>query len=448
MSAALLAPAVADRLRERWLAKPDSTDRYFPQARPSQVPPAVAWIIWLILAGRGFGKTRTGAEWLADQALEQPGTRWAVVAPTFGDGRDICIEGESGLLAVLARRDRRPVTWNRSIGEMTLDNGSQIFLYSADKPDRLRGPQHHGAWCDELASWRYVDAWDQLRFGLRLGANPRTVVTGTPRPTKVIRDLVARDDVAVTRGSTFENEANLAPSTIEELRRRYEGTRLGRQELHAEILDDVEGALWTQASIDGTRVAPPVSDHPDDQPDYTDVVVAVDPAVTSGEDSDESGIVTAAAMVHGHCHWCGPLAKNDRHFAVLEDISGRHGTNETTRLVVNAWAEMFADRVVVETNNGGDWIPNAIRAVDPTCVVDRVTATRGKQLRAQPVAALYEQGRVHHVGMFPELEDQCCTWTPDSADSPDRLDALVWALTALAEITEHRGRIVDVGVAA
>lgn len=445
---ALLADPVADALRARWTAVPDLRDRYFPQARDTQLPPAMVWLIWLILAGRGFGKTRTGAEWLVDQALTHPATRWAVVAPTYADARDTCVEGDSGILEVLHRRGHHDYTWNRSLGEIVLANGTRIKLFSADEPERMRGPQHHGAWGDEPASWRYPEAFDQLMFGLRLGDDPRVVITGTPKPTKLIRGLVERDDVAVTRGSTFDNADNLAPTMLDEMRRRYEGTRLGRQELHAEILDDVEGALWTQAGIEALRVTEPISDHPDDQPDYVTVVVAVDPAVTSGEDSDESGIVTAASMPFGRCHWCGPLAEHDRHFVVLEDISGRHGTNETTRMVVDAWAQMMADRVVVETNNGGDWIPNAIRAVDPSVAVSKVTATRGKQLRAQPVAALYEQGRVHHVGLFAELEDQMCSWTPDSAGSPDRVDALVWALTDLAEIPTHKSmRVVNVEAA-
>jgi phage terminase large subunit-like protein len=441
-----LADPVASILQRRWTTVVDLRDRYFPQARDTQQPPTVVWLIWLILAGRGFGKTRTGAEWLADNALTHPHTRWAIVAPTYADARDTCVEGDSGVLSVLHRRGHHDYTWNRSLGEIVLANGSRIKLFSADEPDRMRGPQHHGAWGDEPASWRYPEAFDQLMFGLRLGDDPRVVITGTPKPTKLIRGLVARDDVAVTRGSTFDNEANLAPTMLDEMRRRYEGTRLGRQELHAEILDDVEGALWTQAGIDANRIPVP-KDHEEDF-DYTDVVVAVDPAVTSGEESDESGIITAGSYALGMCPHCGPLAAGDRHFAVLEDISGRHGTNETSRLVVDTYREVLADRVVVETNNGGDWIPDALRNIDPRVVVTKVTATRGKQLRAQPIAALYEQGRVHHVGMFAELEDQMCSWTPDSKDSPDRMDALVWALTALADVTEQRGRIVDSGFAA
>lgn len=391
-------------------------DTYFPTARPNQHPPAGDWLVWLILAGRGFGKTRTGAEWVADHALTNAGSRWAIVAATFADGRDTCIEGESGLLAVLRRR--RPThdwarAWNRSWGELTLPNQSRIKLFSADEPDRLRGPQHHGAWCDELAAWRYPEAWDQLQFGLRLGDRPRTVVTTTPKPVRLIRDLLERDSTVVVRGSTFDNADNLAPAALDELRRRYEGTRLGRQELYAELLLDTPGALWTLSSFDrpGFRV-------PDVPDDLERVVVAIDPAVTSGDTSDESGIVVAGR-------------RGDQAF-VLEDCSLRADPATVARTAVRAFHELAADRLVVEANNGGDWLPALIRTVDPNVPIDTVHATRGKALRAQPVAGLYEQGRVHHVGVLAGLEDQMTTWSPDAGmRSPDRLDALVWALTAL-----------------
>lgn len=389
-------------------------DRYFPTARPSQEPPTMAWLVWLILAGRGFGKTRTGAEWVADQALAEAGSRWAIVAATYADGRDTCIEGESGLLAVLRRR--RPThdwgrAWNRSLGELTLPNRSKVKLFSADEPDRLRGPQHHGAWCDELAAWRYPEAWDQLQFGLRLGTLPRTVVTTTPKPTKLVRSLLERDTTTATRGSTFDNADNLAPAALEELRRRYEGTRLGRQELYAELLTDTPGALWSIDGFDrpGFRVA--------DFPDLERLVVAIDPAVTSEETSDESGIVAAGRA-------------GDATY-VLEDASVRADPHTVAATAVRMYHDLQADRIVVEDNNGADWIPALIRTVDPTVKVDKVHASRGKALRAQPVAGLYEQGRVHHVGHLPDLEDQMCSWTPESKSSPDRLDALVWAVTAL-----------------
>lgn len=391
-------------------------------ARPEQLPPAGDWLVWLILAGRGWGKTRTGAEWLKTVALDTPRSRWAVVAPTFADGRDTCIEGDSGILSVLPKDRIR--TWNRSLGELILANGSRIKLFSADEPERLRGPQHHGAWCDEPASWRYgLEAWDQLQFGLRLGEHPRTVVTGTPKPVPLVRNLVKRPDVAVTRGSTFDNAANLAPAMLAELRQRYEGTRLGRQELYAELLEDTPGALWSLAMIDGHRVA-----SIDDVPDLIEVVVAVDPAVTSGEDSDETGVIVAGRDAGGH-GW------------VLEDLSGRYSPEAAMRTVVDAYHDLQADAVVVERNNGADYIPALLRATDATVRCETVWASRGKALRAQPVAALYEQGRVHHVGALPTLEDQMVSWTPDDtrAASPDRLDALVWAFARL--LLKPQGRV-------
>jgi phage terminase large subunit-like protein len=391
-------------------------------ARTDQLPPSGAWLVWLILAGRGWGKTRTGAEWIKDEALRTPGTRWAVVAPTYADARDTCVEGESGLLSVLP--DDRVKDWNRSLGELILVNGSRIKLFSADKPDRLRGPQHHGAWCDELAAWTYPEAWDQLQFGLRLGDYPRTVVTTTPKPIPMIRQLLARDDVHITRGATFDNAANLSEAALATLRARYEGTRLGRQELHGEVLEDVPGALWVLATIEAARA------RRQDEWDLVRVVTAIDPAVTSGEDSDETGIVTAGVSESGWCPHCGPIT-NGPHAVILADDTVKTSPDAWCRRAVDALELWKGDRVIGETNNGGDLIETVLRTVDSSVPYRKVTATRGKRLRAEPVAALYEQGRVHHAGGFPELEDQQCSWTPDSSGSPDRLDALVWALTDL-----------------
>jgi len=367
----------------------------------------------LYLAGRGAGKTRTAAEWLAWEAISQPNTRWAIVAPTYGDARDTCAEGESGVLSVL-RRYRMLKDYNRSIGEILLTNGSRIKLFSADKPDRFRGPQHHGAWCDELAAYRYEDAWNQLQFGLRLGDHPRVFISTTPRPTKLIRALTSRDDgsVVVTRGSTFDNAKNLAASALADLKIRYEGTRLGRQELYGEIIDEVDGALWTLTLIEENRVEQP--------PQLVRVVVAIDPATTSGEDSDETGIVVAGITADGH-------------YYVLEDLTCRESPDTWARVAVNAYKKHKADRIIGETNNGGDMIESLLRQVDPTISYRKVTATRGKIIRAEPVASIYEQHRAHHVGAFAKLEDQMCNYTPDSDFSPDRLDALVWAMTDLME---------------
>jgi phage terminase large subunit-like protein len=399
--------------------------RWHLQRRPSQAPPDGDWLVWLILAGRGWGKTRTGAEWLAESALRTAGSRWAVVAPTYADARDTCVEGESGLLAVLPGAVQQ---WNRSLGELTLSNGSRIKLFSADEPERLRGPQHHGAWCDEPASWRYgTEAWDQLQFGLRLGDHPRTVVTGTPKPIRLVKTLAERGapEVVITRGSTFDNAANLAPAALAELRARYEGTRLGRQELYAELLLDTPGALWTQATIDDDRVT--------QAPTLTRVVTAIDPAVTSGDQSDETGIVTVGVGIDGHAY-------------VLADRSCRLSPDGWARRTVAAHDEFEGDRIVAEVNNGGDLVERVIRTVDAAVPYRAVHASRGKRVRAEPVAALYEQHRVHHVGVFGDLEDQMCGWTPESGTSPDRMDALVWALTDLM-LGEEKRRLTFRGAA-
>ena len=360
--------------------------------------------MWLLLAGRGFGKTRTGAEDAAEFARTHPGSRQAIVAPTFSDGRDTCVEGESGLLSVLA--PSFVTNWNRSLGELYCTNGSRFKVFSADEPERLRGPQHHRAWCDELAAWRYPDAWDQLMFGLRLGDRPQAVVTTTPKPVQLVRQLLKRPDVHVTRGSTFDNAANLSEAALQTLKERYEGTTLGRQELYAEILDQLPGAL-DRKHVDDNRV--------DDHPDLQTVVVAVDPAVTATEESDETGIVV--------------FGTNGRHGYLLEDLTCRQTPEGWSAIAVDAYRRHNADRIVAEVNNGGDLVASVIRTVDPRVPVKSVRASRGKQLRAQPVTGLYEQARIHHVGMFPPLEDQLCGWTPEADFSPDRLDALVWAAT-------------------
>lgn len=362
-----------------------------------------------MLAGRGWGKTRTAAEWLAWQATRNPNTRWAIVAPTFGDARDICAEGVSGVVTVL-RQYGMLQNYNRSNGEIILNNKSRIKLFSGEEPDRLRGPQFHGGWFDELASFKSQDAFDQYRFALRLGEHPQTIITTTPRPTKAIKDLAKRDDVKVIRGATFDNAANLSESALAEMRSRYEGTRLGRQELYGEIIDDVEGALWTRDLIEQNRVT--------EQPPLVRIVVGVDPAVTSGENSDMTGIVVAGVTADGH-------------YYILEDASMRTSPETWARKVVDLYHKWQADRVIGETNNGGDMIELLLRQVDNTISYKKVTATRGKLIRAEPVAALYEQHRAHHVGGYAELEDQMCNWMPDSGESPDRMDAMVWAITEL-----------------
>lgn len=379
-------------------------------ARTEQIPTDNEdWNTWLFLAGRGAGKTRTAAEWLAWKAISNPNTRWAIVAPTHADARDTCVEGESGILNILKEfgvlKD-----YNRSISEIFLTNRSRIKLFSGEEPDRLRGPQFHGGWFDELAAFKRPDAWDQYQFGARLGQHPQTIVTTTPRPTKLIKDLVDRKGVHVVRGSTFDNAKNLAPSALAELKLRYENTRLGRQELYGEILDTVEGALWTREMIERARVT--------DIPPLIRIVVAIDPAVTNNADSDETGIVAAGIT-------------SDNHYYVLSDKSLKASPDAWARQAVNLYHDLGADKIIAETNNGGDMVTLLIKQVDHSAPVKKVTATRGKQLRAEPISSLYEQGRVHHHGYFAELETQMCEWTPISNESPDRLDALVWAITEL-----------------
>lgn len=363
----------------------------------------------MFLAGRGAGKTRTAAEWLAWKAISNENTRWAIVAPTHADARDTCVEGESGILNILKEfgvlKD-----YNRSISEIFLTNRSRIKLFSGEEPDRLRGPQFHGGWFDELAAFKRPDAWDQYQFGARLGQHPQTIVTTTPRPTKLIKDLVDRKGVHVVRGSTFDNAKNLAPSALAELKLRYENTRLGRQELYGEILDTVEGALWTREMIERARVT--------DIPPLIRIVVAIDPAVTNNATSDETGIVAAGIT-------------SDNHYYVLSDKSLKASPDAWARQAVNLYHDLGADKIIAETNNGGDMVTLLIKQVDHSAPVKKVTATRGKQLRAEPISSLYEQGRVHHHGYFAELETQMCEWTPISSESPDRLDALVWAITEL-----------------
>ena len=382
-------------------------------ARPSQLPPDGAWRIWLLLAGRGFGKTRSGAEWVRSQIEMSSASRVALVAATAADARDVMVEGESGILAISPE-------WNRPVYEpskrrLTWPNGAIATCYSADEPDRLRGPQHDAAWCDELAAWRYAEAWDMLMLGLRIGKNPQCVVTTTPKPTRLVRDLLNRKDVAVTRGRTVDNKDHLAPGFLEQILAQYQDTRLGRQELDAELLEDVPGALWTHEMIERSRIS--------GTPDFSRVVVAIDPAATSNEDSDETGIVVAATDGGGRGY-------------VLADLSGRYPPHEWARRAISAYRSYNADRIIAETNHGGEMVEATLRALDPSIPFKAVHASRGKVARAEPVSALYEQRRVHHIGMFADLEDQMTAFAPDfdrsrAGFSPDRVDALVWALTEL-----------------
>jgi len=388
-------------------------------ARPNQLLPPGDWQTWLVLAGRGFGKTRIGAEavriWVRAFSLVN------LIAATADDARDVMVQGESGILAICPKHER-PL-YVPSKRRLEWPNGSVSLIFSADEPDRLRGKQSKKLWCDEVAAWRFPDAWDQAMFGLRLGKNPQVIATTTPKPTKLIRALASDRTTHITRGSTYDNKANLAPTFLSKIITKYEGTRLGRQELNAELLEDNPGALWHLTNIDDNRV----SKMPED---IERSVIAIDPAATSTEYADETGIIAAARD-----------KRRPAHFYVFDDLSMTMASPDAwAKQAVNGYKRHRADRIVGETNNGGEMVEAVIRHVDENVAYKAVHASRGKITRAEPIAALYEQGRVHHVGTFALLEDQCCDYDPATATkSPDRMDALVWALTELSEGLETLG---------
>ncbi len=364
--------------------------------------------------GRGVGKTRSGAEAVSEHCRTTPKARVALVGRSFTDAASTMVEGAgSGLLSVLPASVVE--AWNRSLGELRLQGGALVRCYGATEPDRLRGPQFTFAWCDEAAAWPAITAeatWDTLRLACRIGRHPQVYVTTTPRPTPLYKRIVGEPGTVVRREATRANLENLAPTFAAEVLARYAGSRLGRQELEAELLDDVEGALWRLADLDATRVVV--------APDLIRIVVAVDPAGGAGEGHDETGIVVA-----------GRAADGTRY--VVADRSGRHGSPEWARQAIRVYHEAKADRIVAERNFGGDMVEATIRSIDPGVPVSVVDASRGKRQRAEPIAAAYEQGRIRHVGTFPELEDQMASWVPGCGWSPDRLDALVWACTELGE---------------
>ena len=407
-----LSPAECEALLRDW--------RFL--ARPEQLPPEGTWRTWAYIAGRGAGKTRTGAEWIRDQ-VRQGVTQLGMVAPTAADVRDIMVEGPSGLLAVCYAGDVR--TDGTAMGMAVYEPskrrvvwpacGAVAHTYSADEPNRLRGPNHEKVWADELAAWRFLrESWDNLEFGLRIGTNPQVFISTTPKPVSVLREILKDPKTVKTTGSTYSNQANLAPSFLEHVLTKYRGTRTGRQELHGELLEEAEGALWTRAMIEAAQRMR-VLEEP------LRIVVAVDPAATSKDTSDETGIVAAARMEG----W-PPRGR------VLADASGRMSPAKWGRRAVDLYHALGADRIVAEANNGGEMVQHVIQTVDRSVPVKLVHASKGKKARAEPVSALYEQGRISHAGSFPDLEDQLVTWEPLSGmDSPDRLDALVWALTDL-----------------
>jgi phage terminase large subunit-like protein len=401
-------------------------------ARPNQIEPEGDWVTWLILAGRGFGKTRVGAEtirkWVCGDTPLSPGrcSRIALVAETAADARDVMVLGESGILNIHPK-DFRPL-WSPTNRCLTWPNGAKAWTYNATEPDQLRGPQHDGAWTDELAKFQYAqETWDQLQFGLRLGDHPRQLVTTTPRPIPIVRKLINDEDCVVTRGRTYDNAANLAAPFMKQIEERYGGTRLGRQELEGEILDDMPGALWNREIIDLSR-KPEV-------PELERVIIAVDPAASSGEEADETGIIAVG------------LARDADGYArgyVLADRSMRGSPEEWASAAVRLYHELDGDRIVAEKNQGGEMVEAVIRTVDRNVPITLVHASRGKHVRAEPIGALYEQGRIHHIGRFDKLEDQMCLFTRDAdrspGNSPDRVDALVWGLSALFEKLTGRRR--------
>ncbi|MBA7618923.1 hypothetical protein ES703_26255 [subsurface metagenome] len=380
-------------------------------ARPKQLPPDWDWYIWLLLSGRGGGKTRTGAQLTCKWAREGF-SPIALVGQTKADVRDTMVEvGDSAILNISPPWFRPD--YESSKRRLTFPNGVLAIIYSGDEPDQLRGPQHQKAWVDELSKFKYPqDTWDNLMFGLRIGEKPQAVVTTTPRPIKVIKELVADKRTAVTRGHTLENRDNLAPDFLTYILRKYEHTRLGRQELAGEILDDNPDALWERGRIDELRVRK--------HPDLIRVVVGVDPAVSAREESSDTGIIVAGIAQVG----------DKMHGYILDDLTIKGTPDQWATAAVTGYHKALADKIIGEVNNGGDMVEHTVRTVDPTVPFKSVHASRGKYVRAEPVSALYEQGRVHHVGFFSDLEDQLCEWVPGDT-SPDRLDALVWALTEL-----------------
>ncbi|MBN4046368.1 DNA-packaging protein [bacterium AH-315-P15] len=396
-------------------------------ARQDQLPPECDWTTWLVLGGRGAGKTRTGAEWVRAQ-VEGPtplstgaACRLALVAQDYGEARSVMVEGPSGILA-LTPAAWRPA-WRKTARELVWPNGAKATLFSAEDPEALRGPQHDAAWLDEFAKYTYAEeTWDMLQFGLRLGPRPRQVVTTTPRPLAALKRLMADKNTVTTRASTFENRANLAHAFFDAVVARYEGTHLGRQELDGELIDEIAGALWSRGMIEHSRLS--------EAPALTRIVVGVDPPVSSGPRADECGLVIAG------------VDKSGRGYVLADRTVQGLGPAAWAARAVNLMVEFEADRLVAEVNQGGELVRSVLEQIDPNVSLRMVRASRGKILRAEPIAALYERGRVAHVGVHSELEDQMCSFTGGPLtggpftrgmghSSPDRLDALVWALTEL-----------------
>lgn len=433
----------ADRVLEVWRRMPRPVQRRLLQhwplwAHPGQRPERDHWRVWLVMAGRGFGKTRAGAEWVHERARGNPRLRIALVGATLAEVHQVMVQGEAGLLRVA--RPEEEMIWRPTAGVLTFASGAQAFCYSGEAPEKLRGPEHHIAWCDELAKWRYPDGtWDNLMLGLRLGERPQAVVTTTPRPIGLLKRILKDAATVTSRGRTADN-VHLPDAFVEEVRARYAGTRLGRQELDGELIEDVEGALWTRALVERCRVdgvgaggeaagplhqathGPPPLENEGRIGPLLRVVVGVDPPGTSG--GDACGIVACGLGADGLGYVLGD-----------HSLSGAR-PEAWARAVAEAAARHGADRVVAEGNQGGEMVEAVLRAADCNMPVRRVHARAGKTLRAEPVAALFEQGKARFAGAFPELEDELCGLTvaggyEGPGRSPDRADAMVWAMTEL-----------------
>jgi phage terminase large subunit-like protein len=399
-------------------------------ARDGQLAPPGNWSTWVVKAGRGWGKTRTGAEWVIEKARAYPGCHIALVGRTVADVRDVMINGISGICSI-SPHDFQPI-YEPSKRLVTWPNGSKATTYSADEPDQLRGPQHSFAWADERAAWQYDDAWDQLSFGLRIspapGIEPQCVVTTTPRNTKAVKALLADPSTVVTHGRMYDNAENISRRFIREIERRYAGSRLGLQEIEGQVVDDIDGALWKRKWIDDGRVVK--------YPDLKRVVVAVDPPASSKETNRtaegpaECGIVVVGLGV-------------DDHGYVLADYSTTGTPDEWAGEAIAAYNKFKADLVVGEVNNGGEMVGFTIKTVAKAAGMknipyEAIHASRGKQIRAEPVSTLYKNVHIHHVGVHPDLEFQQCNWVPGEK-SPDRLDACVWGITKLMIGRNARG---------
>jgi phage terminase large subunit-like protein len=415
----LLAISPAERAKRMTRLDAEDVDQLYYDwslwARPDQRIPNGDWLYWLILAGRGAGKTRTGAETV--RAWARSNSHVNLIGATRHDAREIMVLGESGLLAICPPEERP--RFIRASDRLEWPNGTISQIFSAEEPDRLRGKQHAKLWLDELAAWRDPDAFDQAMLGLRLGDKPQAVITTTPRPTKFIKQLLESSNALVTKGSTFANAKFLADGFLTQIAARFDGRAIGRQEMYGEIVEEAQGALWTRALIERQRL-------PKDTPpaEYVEIVIGVDPPARSGAKADECGIIACGRTAGGIIH-------------VLADLSSQGETpGEWSARVTSAYRRFSANRIVAEINNGGEMVTQVLRQNDPNLPVRTVTATRGKFLRAEPIAAAYERGAVFHLGGFEKLEDQLCTLTSDfdsrtAGFSPDRADALVWAIADL-----------------